>query len=492
MKIKIINKYLAVFTVAVLAGCTGDFQEINTNPNNPMTATPNVLLPGIERDMMNSLMNETWGIGNIVIQHTAKNQFVNEDRYLWGERNTIWNAVYDNMRDVNNILIQAEEDNLPNYKAVALILKSWMFSLATDSYGDIPYSEAMKGKEGIFFAKYDTQEEIYNGILADLEEANTLLEGAVNISGDIIYNGDIKKWKKLANSLRLRYLLRISDRMDVSAEMQAILSDPATYPIFESNSDHAVYTYRASSPDQFPLFSARIGSFNEFRASQTMTDKLLSYNDPRLFIFFRPTPETELTSDTGDDEYVGIPNGMNDVDALTFNGGPEFQSRIGTLFYERANTPEGLNVAKGVIMAYAELQFILAEAREKGLITTGTAATYYTNGITASFNFYGLTPGPTYFTHAEVAYSGTTEDRLNKIGTQKWISLFFQGMEAWFDWRRTGYPTLPLAMSPQTDRIPVRFIYPISEQSLNSENRAAAVARLGEDNITTPVWWDVE
>jgi hypothetical protein len=173
-------------------GCTGDFEEINNNPNAPLSTTPNLLLTGVERDMMSSVLNETWGIGNIVIQQTAKNQFVNEDRYLWGELNTIWTAVYDNMRDVNNILIQAEETNQPNYKGVALILKSWMFSLATDCYGDVPYTDAAQGKTGLLFPVYDTQEKIYTGLLSDLAEANTLLNGAINVSGDLIFGGDVK------------------------------------------------------------------------------------------------------------------------------------------------------------------------------------------------------------------------------------------------------------------------------------------------------------
>ena len=143
------------------------------------------------------------------------------------------------MRDVNNILIRAEETEQPNYTGVALVLKSWMFSLATDCYGDVPYSEASQGKTGMLFPKYDTQEEIYNGILADLSEANTLLNGAINVTGDLIYGGDVKKWRKLANSLRLRYLMRISDRRDVSADMKAILNDPAGNPIFESNAEQA-------------------------------------------------------------------------------------------------------------------------------------------------------------------------------------------------------------------------------------------------------------
>lgn len=482
------------FLVAVLTfSCTGDFEEINTNPNNPSSTQPNLLLAGVERDVINGVLSETWGIGNVVVQHTAKNQFVNEDRYLWGELNTIWYTVYDNMRDVNHIVSLARESKQANYEGVGLILRSWMFSLATDAYGDIPYAEAIKGKEGVYFPKYDTQEEIYKGILDELEQANAKLAGAINITGDIIYGGDVSKWRKLANSLRLRYLMRISDRMDVSAAMSAILSDPDGHPVFSGNDDHAVYSFTQNAPDQFPLFSSRIGSFNEFRASKTLVDKLSALSDSRLYVFYRPTPETEVTETTSDDEYVGIPNGMDDVSALTYNGGPEFQSRIGSLFYERANTAEGLAVAKGVIMSYPELQFILAEAREKGLITSGTAQEYYERGIAASFDYFGAPVDAGYFAQADVAYSGTTEEKLEKIGIQKWISLYFHGLEAWFDWRRSGYPLLAPSVDNQNDdKIPVRFIYPIIEQSLNADNRAAAVSRQGADDLNSRVWWDVK
>ena len=491
MKLNIFNGKLWMLLAVSLLGCTGDFEEINTNRNNPISTQPNLILPGVQRDMMNMLVGETWSIGNTVMQHTAKNQFVNEDRYLWGEINSIWNSVYDNMRDVNNILIQAEQNNLPNYRGVALILKSWMFSLATDAYGDIPYTDALSGKEGVFFPKYDTQESIYEGILSDLEEANVLLTGALPVSGDLIYGGDVGAWRKLANSLRIRYLMRISDRRDVSADLSAIVNNPEDFPIFTGNDDHAVYTYQAESPNQFPLFTYRIGSFNEFRASKTLTDRLKATNDPRLYIFVRTTPATEATPTTADDQYVGIPNGMADVEALTYNGGPEFQSRIGPLFFEQANTPLGIQVAKGVIMTYAELQFLLAEAAERSFIG-GNAATYYMAGINASFDFYGINPEASYFTQTEVAYTGSEEELLEKIGTQKWISLFFQGMEAWFDWKRTGYPTLTPAVDNQNDdKIPVRFIYPIIEQSLNAENRADAVSRQGADDLNSRVWWDV-
>ncbi|NIJ52461.1 SusD/RagB family nutrient-binding outer membrane lipoprotein [Dyadobacter arcticus] len=473
--------------------CTSDFDEINKDPNSPTQVTIQLLLPQIVRDMMNSLLTETWGIGNIVIQQTAKNQFVNEDRYLWGERNNLWNAVYENMRDVNNILILAEKDKLDNNKAVALILKSWMFSIATDAYGDIPYSEAIKAKEGVLYAKYDAQEDIYKGILADLATANTLLStGTDAISGDPLYGGNAAKWRKLANSLRIRYLMRISDRRDVSADLTAIIANPTAAPVFEGNADNGVYTYLAAAPDQFPEYSDRIGSFNEYRASKTMVDWLKSKKDPRLNVFFRATPVTENTPSPADDVFEGLPNGLDDVAAQTYNGGQQFQSRIGSLYYENSITPAGLSIAKGIIMTFPELQFVLAEAAEKGLINKPAEA-YYNAGMKGSFDFYNVDPGNAYYQQAAVAYTGTKSEKLTKIGEQKWASLFYTGLEAWFDWRRTNIPALkPSATNQNENKIPVRFIYPIIEQALNGENRKAAVTRQGVDNINTKVWWDVK
>ncbi|MCA0236850.1 MAG: SusD/RagB family nutrient-binding outer membrane lipoprotein [Bacteroidetes bacterium] len=487
MKYTTLKSLLLCGMLAFMAGCTKDFDDINTNPNAPTSVNSGLLLPQIQRDMIGSLLGETWGIGNIVIQHTAKNQFVNEDRYLWGEINGIWNAVYDNMRDVNNILIQSEDKNEKNYQGIALVMRAWMFSLATDAYGDIPYSEAIKAKEGINYTKYDSQEDIYNGILNDLKEANNILgtTGEV-VAGDIIYGGDVAKWKKLANSLRIRYLMRISGKRDVGPELREIVTNTTASPIFESNADNAVYTFKSTAPDQFPLYSSRIGSFNEFRASKTLLDTLVDLGDPRMPVFFRPTPSTEGSSSP---VYVGIPNGLNDVDALQYNGGPQFQSRIGSLFYENSISTQGLAIAKGVIMTYAELQFFLAEAAEKGLIGSSAQA-YYENGVNASFAFYGLTAPANYFALPDVAYAGTKEQKLHKIGFQKWVSLYFQGLEAWFDWRRTGIPALKPGPSNQNgDKIPVRFRYPIIEQSLNAEGYQGAISRQGPDDLNSKMWY---
>jgi hypothetical protein len=474
----------------LLNACDKDFEEINTNPNVPNTVTPDLLLPNIIRSTVNEVMGMSWGIGNIVIQQTAKIQFVNEDRYQWGEQNGIWNTMYTNMRNVNSVYTIAEKAGQSNYMGIALVMKSWMMSLVTDAYGDAPYTEATQGKTGVYFPKYDTQETIYNGILSDLSRANELLGStAENVQGDILYGGDVDKWKKLANSLRLRYLMRISNKRNVGPDMQAILNDPATSPIFEGNDDNAALLYLPTVPNQFPLYTSRIGSFNEFRLSKTMGDKLKEYNDPRIQVFARPTP---ASTGTATPEYVGVPNGLDDNAALQYNGGANFMSRIGSAYYiDGFGTPtqDQREIARGIIMTYAELQFILAEAAQKGLVTSGTAKDYYEQGIQASFDYFKLDLPAGYLSQPGVAFSPATA--LEQIGTQKWIALFYSGLEAWFDWRRTNYPVLtPGVSNVNGNRIPVRFIYPATEFSLNQANVEAAVARQGPNDINTKVWWD--
>lgn len=514
MTMKNIRK-ITLFCAVMLsaAACDKDFEEINTNPNVPTEVTPDLLLSGVIKNTLTDQVNEAWSIGNIVMQHTAKIQFVNEDRYLWNERNAIWNSVFGNMRNVQNIINFAEKAQPAqnNYLGVALVLKAWMFSLATDAYGNIPYTDAIKGKSAIYTSKYDDQELIYEGIMADLRKANEILGTSPEaVTGDLLYSGSISSWKKLANSLRLRYLMRLSDKKDPKAEMQAILDNPAQFPIFQGNADNAALKYQQTSPNQWPLYGSRVGSFDEFRLSKTLGDALTALNDPRLPVFGRPT-EMPVA---GGPAISGVPNGLEDSQALSYHptsgvkGGPQFVSRVGLAFACLVCNDQGKpapvpDVARGLLMTYAELQFILAEARERNFITTGTAETYYTNGIIANVDFYksilpaeyniDLTLPAGYFTQQGVVYTGTQQEKLTKIGTQKWIALFFNGLEAWYDWRRTGIPTIvPGPSNLNGNKVPVRFIYPLSEQSVNTASRADAVSRQGADDLNTRVWWDVK
>ncbi|MBN8788642.1 MAG: SusD/RagB family nutrient-binding outer membrane lipoprotein [Terrimonas sp.] len=476
--------YAVIIGCTMGTSCTKDFQEKNANPNAINDVTPDLLMPTIIRSICNEMVNQSWGIGNIVIQHTAKIQFVSEDRYTWGDRSGLFSNMYGNMRDVERLIALGDAKNVPNYKAVGLVLKAWMYSLVTDAYGDVPYSEAMNGVGGILMPKYDSQESIYNGILSDLATANTTFNsGAGTLVGDILFNGDLTKWKKLANSLQLRCLMRISNKRNVAADMQAIIGGANT-PVFESNTDNAALTYLTVSPNQFPLHTTRSGSFDEFRLSKTLGDKLLALGDTRIAIFAQKADATGT--------YVGVPNGLNEVDALAYNGGPNNVSRVGSYFFLDAITETGLKVAKGYIMGYPELQFILAEAVQKGMVNTGnTAQWHYEEGIKSSFSYFQSTMPAGYLTQAGVAFNNT--DALTLIGTQKWIALFFGGLEAWFDWRRTNIPALVAGRdNVNNDRIPVRFAYPRSEQTLNSASRTAAVSAQGwsEDTYNQKVWWD--
>jgi hypothetical protein len=496
---------VSIIVITVL-GCTRDFADTNTNTNNPTNVTPDLLLSGVIKSTMDQQVNEAWGIGNIVVQHHAKIQFVNEDRYGWNEMNGIWNNVYGNYRNLQNIFTAVEGNESSPYFGVSLVLKSWMFSLVADAYGDAPYSEAGKAKTGaVYQPVYDKQEDIYTGILNDLKKANEVLATAgTSLNGDILYGGGaagVAKWRKLANSLRLRYLMRLSKRKNVSADMQAIISDPVTYPVFTSNADNAELKYLAAAPNQWPLYGSRVGSFDEFRVSKTLTDRLTALGDPRIKIFGRPT---QSSVSAGTPEIKGIPNGLNDVDALAYNGGVQYVSRVGYTFAclvcnDNNQAPPVPDAPRALLMTYAELQFILAEARQKGMITTGDAAAYYTNGINANFAYwqsvvpsaYGLdiTMPAGYLAQSTVDYTGTNDEKLAKIALQKWVALYFNGLEAWFDWKRTGMPVItPGPSNLNNNKVPVRYIYPLAEQSLNGTNRSAAVQRQGADDINTRTW----
>ncbi len=479
---------IATILTVVLLGCTSDFDVTNTNPNAPTAVTPGLLLTNIIRTPVNSMMDHAWSYGNIVIQHNAKRQFVNEDRYLWGDVSGPWDACYSTLRDVNNMMDAAEKLGQSNYVGIGLVMRSWIMLQLTDIYGDVPFTQATKAADGVVLPSYDRQEAIYTQLLEDLKSANTKIGSSTEaVEGDILFAGNISKWKKFANSLRVRMLLRISGKKNVTADLNAIISDQAANPLFASNADNASLTYLSAFPNQFPLAIARVGSFREFTLSKTLADTLLNLKDPRIQVYGRPTEESASTTTPA---YAGLPNGLSDVDALNYGNNGRGISYVGTLWFEDASTPRGIKVAKGVLMTYAELQFNLAEAAERGLVA-GSAKDYYEAGVKAAFDHVDTKMPDDYLTQPSVDLG--VSNRLEKIATQKWISLYFHGMEAWADWRRSGLPVLqPGASNLNGNRIPSRFAYPLSEQALNSANRADAVSKQGADDINTKLWWDAQ
>ncbi len=476
------NRLVILAAVVMVIGCTDDFEEINTNNNQPEEASSNLILAEVISNSVGRVALEGWNGGNIVAQLTAKINFTGFDRYNWGSESGLWNGFYDDLPELEIILqtSRAEGSRNTSYEGIALVLKSWIFSMLTDNWGAVPYSEAIKGEtEGNFKPVYDSQEQIYNGILADLVTAEGLLaQGQPIVGGDLLYNGDVNKWRKLANSLRLRYLMRISNKVDVSSEMQSIVD---VGNIFESNDDNAVMVYPATTQvDSWPVSTSRIGSFDEHRLSLTSESVLKAYNDNRLFTWFQPT-------DNPDDDpnlITGMPNGLSEDNASNYNGGAKNVSRLNQpLFFDSPNS------VRAALMQYAEVQFILAEAAQRGMIT-GDAKTYYENGVAASFEYWNTDQNiPAYLSQPGVAYDG----KLETIITQKWLASFLVGYEAWYDFRRTGLPSLiiPGPDNVNEDVVPVRFMYPDVEQSLNADNYQAAVAAMGgDDNINVKGWWE--
>ena len=512
--------FLGATMILSLNACTKDFEEINANPNYPEKAASELLLPGILRQMSYNWGNMGWEQGFTVAQYGARLQFTSGDRYNWSPTGNPYNDAYDALRDVENIIestvgVKGQE----NYLAVALIVKSWFYSYLTDAYGDVPYTQATKGiREDNITPEFTPQSEIYDGLITDLTVANNLLKGAATISGDILYNGDVTKWRKFSNSLRLRLLMRISDvdKARAISEMKEITNAPSEFPIFESNGDAAVIQWNSDNPQ--PKFTTRSGSYDEVRLSTTLETRLKDLNDQRLIVFAQPTSASGkgIYSDNMDD-YVGMPNGLNDEDALAYSpsgdpqkSGSNFISRLGVLLTCRACDPENASptASQTIIMSYSELQFILAEAREKNFITAGTSEQYYENGIYASFEYYleRINAGgwneiatslasfdvDAYINQEKVAYTGTSEEKLGKVAMQKWISLFYTGFEAWSDWRRTNMPAIvPGPDAANGGKVPVRFQYPNSVKSTNNANYQEAVSRMGGDNLNTLLWWDV-
>ena len=476
------TKYLITLSTAMLFtfSCTDDFESINENPNSPQNVGPQFLLANVisvEADQ--NAFYQGFRLANYLAQFAASVEFERIDRYEMGTNSEYWNTIFRLLTDIESMK-NAEGSN-EAYAAVGNIMQSYMFSQLTDLWGDVPYTDALKALDGQFTPKYDTQESIYTdpetGILAVLEQSATTLGNTnTSIQGDVMFSGDLDKWVRFANSLRLRYLLRISKRLTDFSALQA-LADSGN--LMESNEQNAVVTYLGAAPNQYPLVNSSLGLYLEHRMTQTVDSVISLWNDPRVTVLYKPT---EVSVQAGMPEYKGLLNGQDRETISASNINLDDISAFGSIFRE---VPDGVDAQ---FMQYSEVQFALAEAAERGYIT-GDVETYYQNGISASFAYYGVALPDDYFTREAVALTGT--DNLNKILTQKWLSLISNGHEAWFNIRRTGIPNLkPGPDNLNNDRYPVRYFYPESEQATNSVNYAEAAERIGGDDINSKGWWE--
>lgn len=488
---KRISLLMVVLGLSVVS-CDNGFEDLNENPNQPTEVSSSAILPGAIRSSVNASVNMSFLVGNNIAQLTAKTLRKEVDLYLWNSfNNFVWDPMFETLRDIEGLYELGVEENNPAVQGAALVLRSWVFSVLTDAYGDIPYSEAVNANEGAIFPAYDTQENIYlgpNGLLATLEEAANLLQQGGALDGDILYGGDANQWLRLANALQVRLWMRVSDK--APADAASNLSRLASAPLFEDSNDSAMLTYLGVAPNQFPTVPLKIGDFDAVNVSERLVDSLSQWNDPRLEIYARPVNAAEMPNATP--VYSGLANGAN-------TGGG---SRLGYAYYDYPTHQVQQEKAKGIIMTHAEQELILAEAAERGMIN-GDAKSYYESGVLSSMIQYNapaffpytsvngtlLNSPADYLQQPSVDYDSAT-DKLERIAAQKWIALYFTGLEPWFDWRRTGRPAmLPSVNNENGNQIPLRFLYPGDEQILNTEEYTKAVQRLNNgDDINSSMW----
>lgn len=474
---------LAIAALVVVTGaCEDGLTEANENPNAPSDVSAQLLLPQAIR----SAVELTFGAG-LMLSHTAIwPQHAVEIQYPDEEQGNVradrmqayWNTFYaGSLKDVQVVIDKGAESGEPNIEAIGLIWRSWVYHIVTDLWGDVPYSEALQAEAGNSAPAYDTQEEIYRGLLQTLDEAAAMLDAnaATFGSGDILFSNDLERWRRFANSLRLRLAMRLAEADEATA--RSAFADAWNDGVFRGNEDNAMLRWPGAPYDNV-LFENWQGR-DDHGISATLVDTLVSLEDPRLALYAEPAQE--------DGEYRGLGNGIaNPPLSLAW------YSRIGDFWRaDGASTPTAL-------MTYSEVRFLAAEAAVRGWIG-GDPATYYEDAIRANMRQYDSwspanAPTPaevdTYLAQPEIAYD---PDRgLEQIHLQLWIALYMNGNEAWSHWRRTGVPDLAMGPDLALSRIPVRLSYPDLEQSLNSTNLSQALSRQGGGlDLVTPVWWDV-
>jgi len=476
------NNMLYAITLGVLLlGCSKDFENINSNPNAPQSVDPQILLTNVMYTAADrNTYEQGFRLASYLSQFSASVEFERIDRYEMGSNGDYWNTIYRLLSDIRSM------QELPNsndaYNAVGEIMSAFLYSQLTDLWNDVPYLTDNQALEGNYTPVYDTQESIYmdseNGIIARLKKASQVLESTnATIAGDIMYEGDLQKWIRFSNSLQFRYLMRVSKRLQDHSELQALLDNDK---LMKSNADNAVVSYLNAAPNQWPLSQVGLGLYQEHRMTATVDSILKSWDDPRIFVLYKPT---QKSVNAGAPTFHGLANGQSRETISAQGVDLNDISLYGSIFRD---APDAVNAQ---FMQISELYFAIAEAAQKKYIS-GDPASAYKKGILASFAYYGVDIPSDYFEREEIRLDGTPED-LNKILTQKWLSLITIGHEAWFNVRRTGIPSLrPGPDNLNDDQYPVRYLYPESEQATNKENYQEASDRIGGDHINSKGWWE--
>ena len=487
MMMKKIHNVPVLWVAALLwlvSGCTQDFEEMNTNPNDAIRVPATNVFGQALINSASILFGERL---DVYYAGTWAGQTASigagDYEYRVDINNDQWSDMYTSMTYFVDVARVAEEDGNTNLQAAALTMKAYMAHKATDMWGKIPYSEAFQLEEQILYPKYDSEQEVYDALLAELKTAADMFQSGTGElgEGDFLYGGDVDKWRKFCNAVRLRVAIRLSsaDEAKATAVITEMLGNPDTYPLLTSNEDNAYLYFPGVAPDQ-ELWYERMGADDGnktdlYRTNSTLIDALKNNNDPRLPVY---------ADENKYGEYNGYHYGPNQL-SDTLNNGNNV-SHIGDRF---GNNPAGFSP----FMNAAEVHFLKAEAYERGLAAGGDAPMEYEMGITQSLEENGIAAPEiaAFLMESEVAWGGGTSTHLEKIYLQKWISLFKQSVEAWAEARRTDVPLMTgveTNYAGSHNRPPFRMAYPDEEKTLNTSFPQDVV----EKDIFwgTQLWWD--
>lgn len=491
--IKSLRKYniLLLFLLCGFFSCR-KMDELNINPNSPTTVNPDYLftqslVKGMGSYTANVNLNY-WVVSHWVMNFaTLKGDPAGREYESNSGKDLWWKETYSqaliNAREV--IRLTQDNPNLVNKTAMARIWEVFLFHQLSDLWGAVPHSEALKGMEALnYYPAYDKQSMIYSSLIAQLKDAAAQLDDTkpvFNGAADPIYSGSVSNWKAFANSLRLRLALRL--RFVNPALCQQTLQDLQSTSLISNNSQTAAFHYNSTFRNPlYELIVIRKEAGSKVYPSKFLIDKLMSTNDPRLKLIAAPTLESQVF---GFDDYAGVPNlvpSENTTVWQNYHANGDNISNIGS-WYLREDAP-------GVLVSYAEVCFIKAEATLAGY-WTGTAQQYYADGVQAALQSYGSLTATEVSTYMNTLPAVTQEN----IITQKWLSYTYQNIfETYSEYRRTGYPALKNYDGTPIDQsvFPNRLTYPFTEQSLNTSHCTEAQQLNGGADVPgLKVWWDL-
>ena len=480
MKNKIIYSLFLLLAVLVTSCELPD----NIDPKNPSTVSPDALFSQAEIALVTQLtsMNVNENISRLLAQYQSEVTYTTESRYNFSDRQipdafseNIYALALINLKDCKaNIEAKAitpayTEGIKINQLATANLLEIYAYHVLVDQYGNIPYTEALKGSENSR-PKYDDALTIYKDLITRLDGVIAELDTDYDAFGkaDVLYGGDVSLWIKFAASLKLRFALRLSDVSGINVGQ--MVSEAIATGVFTNQSESAIFVPTGIAPYVSPYYQAYVlDARKDFTPTNTIVDKMNALNDPRREKWFTKY----------DGNYVGIVYGKTGSSTYRY-----YSHFVDEILFDPAYPT--------ILCDYVEVEFLLAEAAARNLGDVTGADAHYNTAILESMAYWGVSDADalTYLAQPSVAYLTATGDFKQKIGTQKWLGLFDRGIEGWAEWRRLDYPVLNYPAGLEYSDIPKRMPYPFNENKMNKTNYDAAAAAIGGDKATTKLFWD--